>query len=136
MKARIGIGISQPIEQSLRMFTPPAGMRALVALCTLFGLVARLGAAEDPARQAAISQEVAARTALEKIPGGKIQSAELERERGRLVWSFDITIPGSPNVAEIQVDARSGKIVSNRIETPAEQAREAAAEKKEPKPRK
>ena len=78
--------------------------------------------------QSKITQEVAARTALAKVPMGEIKSAELEKENGKLVWSFDITLPKSKNIAEVQVDAKTGKIVSNKIETPNDQAKEAAAD--------
>ena len=64
-----------------------------------------------------------------KIPGGIVQSSELERENGALVWSFDIRQPNSRNVIEVLVDAKTGAMVSKKIETPAEQAREAKADK-------
>jgi len=83
--------------------------------------------------QAKITQEEAGKTALAKVPNGKIKSAELEKENGKLVWSFDISMPKSKNITEIQVDAKTGKIVSNQVETPADQAKEAAADKKEKK---
>jgi uncharacterized membrane protein YkoI len=63
------------------------------------------------------------------VPGGKTISGKLEKEKGRQVWSFDISMPGSRNITEVWVDARTGAVVATTIETPAEQAREAAAEK-------
>ena len=39
-------------------------------------------------------------------------------------------MPQSKNIIEVQVDAKSGKIVSTKIETPSDQASEAAADKK------
>jgi hypothetical protein len=39
-------------------------------------------------------------------------------------------MPKSKNIAEIQVDAKTGKIVSTQFETPRDQAKEAAADKK------
>ena len=80
--------------------------------------------------QAKITQAEAEKTALAKVPGGKVESAELENEHGKLIWSFDIFAPHSLNIAEVQVDAKTGKIVSTKIETPKEQAKEAAADKK------
>ena len=65
---------------------------------------------------------------MAKISNGTIQSGELEREHGKLVWSFDIARNNTKNVTEVQVDAKSGKIVSVKTETPADQAKEAAAE--------
>ena len=79
-------------------------------------------------REATITKARAEKTALARISNGSIQSGELEREHGKLVWSFDITAPRTKNVTEVQVDAKSGKIVSVKIETPGDQAKEAAAD--------
>jgi len=83
--------------------------------------------------QAKVTQEEATKTALAKVSNGEIKSAELEKENGKLLWSFDISIPKSKNITEIQVDATTGRIVSNQVETPADQAKEAVADKKEKK---
>ena len=93
-------------------------------------------AADSPAElasEAKVSKHDAEKTALAKVPGGKIKTAELEKEHGKLVWSFDITTPKSPNITEVQVDAINGKVISTEIETPADQAKEAAADKKKKK---
>jgi uncharacterized membrane protein YkoI len=90
-------------------------------------------AADAPERalkvQAKVAEPDARATALARVPGGAVQSSNLERENGRLVWSFDIADPKSPNVIEVQVDAKTGRIVSAKIETPADQAKEAKADK-------
>jgi uncharacterized membrane protein YkoI len=83
--------------------------------------------------EAKVTQAAAEKTALAKVPNGKIKSSELEREHGKLVWSFDISTPGSKNITEVQVDAKTGKIVAVEIETPKDQAKESAADKKEKK---
>lgn len=80
--------------------------------------------------QVKITEEPAAQTALARVPGGEIKSAELEREHGKLIWSFDISKPNSRNIAEVQVDAKTGAVVSEAIETPADQAAEVAGEKR------
>jgi uncharacterized membrane protein YkoI len=54
----------------------------------------------------------------------------LEKEHGKLIWSFDIAMPKSKSITEVQVDALSGKIVSTQVETPKDQAKEAAADMK------
>lgn len=82
--------------------------------------------------EARVSQDAARRTALAQVPGGTIASAELERENGKLVWSFDITRPTTKNVSEVQVDAISGAIAAIAVETPEDQAREAAADRTHP----
>jgi hypothetical protein len=47
-----------------------------------------------------------------------------------LIWSFDIGMPHSKDITEVQVDAKTGKIVNVQVETPQDQAREAAADQK------
>ncbi len=83
--------------------------------------------------EAKVTQAAARKTALAKVPNGKIKSSELEKEHGKLVWSFDISTPSSKNITEVQVDAKTGKIVAVEIETPKDQAKESAADKKERK---
>ena len=81
-------------------------------------------------KQAKISKSEAERTALGKVHG-TIKAAELEREHGKLIWSFDIATNGTNNITELQVDAKTGAIVSRKVETPKDQANEAKADKKE-----
>lgn len=79
--------------------------------------------------EAKFSEADAQKIALLKRPNGKIINSELEEENGYLVWSFDISKPDTKNITEIQVDAKTGKIVSTQIETPADQSKEAAVDK-------
>jgi uncharacterized membrane protein YkoI len=81
--------------------------------------------------QATVSEADARVTALAKVPTGTIAESELEREHHRLIWSFDIAQAGSKDIIEIQVDAKTGKIVSKTTETPGKEAKEAVAESKE-----
>lgn len=76
--------------------------------------------------QAKITPEQATRTALAKVPGGQVRQAELEQEHGRLVYSFDIDVPKQEGVEEVQVDARSGKVVSHVHESAAAERSETA----------
>jgi hypothetical protein len=80
--------------------------------------------------QATVTEAQARKLALTKAPNGKIESSELEEENGHLIWSFDISMPGTKNITEVQVDAKAGTIVGVDIETPKDQAKEAAADKK------
>ena len=81
-------------------------------------------------KETKVTKSQAEKTALTKVPNGIIKSAELEKEHGLLIWSFDIAKPGTKNITEVQIDAKTGKIASVQIETPKDQATEAAAEKK------
>lgn len=102
------------------------------ALASAF-LVAQASAAEESQAalqaQAKITQDQAQTIALAKVPHGQVKSAELEKEKGRLVWSFDIAAPDVAGVTEIQVDAKTGKIASIEKESAAKEAKEAAADK-------
>ena len=81
-------------------------------------------------KETKVAKSRAEKTALTKVRDGMIKSAELEREHGLLIWSFDIAKPDTKNITEVQVDAKTGKIASVKIETLKDQATEAAAERK------
>jgi hypothetical protein len=78
--------------------------------------------------QAKITSQVAVDSALARVPGGQINEGELEKEHGKLVYSFDVVVPNRQGVDEVQVDARSGKVVSVKHESPAAEAKEHASE--------
>jgi uncharacterized membrane protein YkoI len=104
------------------------GSAAVVALTA----AATNGAEESQAllkKQAKVTEAQARSTALAKVVNGTVKSSELEKEHGKLIWSFDIATPKTQNITEVQVDAKRGKIVSTHIETPAKQAKEAQVEK-------
>ena len=86
--------------------------------------------------KAKISKADAQKTALAKVPEGKVKDAELEEEKGKLIWSFDIATPGSKDITEIQVDAVTGEVVSVEKETPADQKKEKQEKKAEKKAKK
>ncbi|MDQ6913891.1 MAG: PepSY domain-containing protein [Verrucomicrobiota bacterium] len=107
----------------------------VVAAISLSGLTtSMLAAAEETQAQlqaeAKVTKAEAEKTALTKVPNGTIKDAELEKEHGKLIWSFDIAMPQSKNITEVQVDAKTGEIANVQLETPKDQAKEAAADKK------
>ena len=76
------------------------------------GFANQLSAPEQAEQSAKISMKQARSVATAKAPS-KIKSSELEKEHGKLVYSFDIdTLAG---ICEIQVDAYSGAMVSDQI---------------------
>ena len=98
-----------------------------------FALAAAFAAEPSEAelmKQAKITKAEAERVALAKVSQGVVKSAEIENEKGHLVWSFDIAKPGTRDITEILVDAKTGKIISTQTESPRDQAKEAAADKK------
>ena len=81
-------------------------------------------------KAAKISTAKARSTALKEVPNGRVQKTELERENGKLIYSFDIKVPGKSGFEEVNVDAVSGAMVAHEHETPKMEKKEAKAEKK------
>jgi uncharacterized membrane protein YkoI len=84
---------------------------------------------QELARQAKVTKEAAQATALERAPG-TVESAELEREHGKLVYSFDIR-NGRGTIDEVQVSAITGKIVRVEHENKKQEAAEKRKDAKE-----
>jgi len=74
--------------------------------------------------RAKVSEADAQKIALAKVPGGTIQESELEKEKGKLVWSFDIATAGSRDITEVLVDAVTGEIVAVEKESGAQEEKE------------
>jgi uncharacterized membrane protein YkoI len=85
------------------------------------------------AKQAKITLDAARATALAKVPNGEVKSEELEREHGKLIYSFDIQVPGKSGVEEVQVSALNGKVLSKKHESARSEMKEAKKEAKEHK---
>ena len=81
--------------------------------------------------EAKIDEATARATALKEVPNGVVRLSELEREMGKLIYSFDIKVPGKSGIEEVNVDAVSGAVVAHEHETPAKERSEAAKEAKE-----
>jgi len=101
----------------------------------VLGFAAAVSAAEpseaELIKQAKMTKAEAEQIALAKVSRGIVKSAEIENEKGHLVWSFDIARPGRHDITEILVDAKTGKIISTQTESPRDQAKEASADKKQ-----
>ncbi|HPF61449.1 MAG: PepSY domain-containing protein [Gemmatimonadetes bacterium] len=77
-------------------------------------------------REARVTEAAARATALAAVPGGVVEKYELEREDGKLIYSYDIRTAGKSGIDEVHVDAISGAVISNQHETPEDEAKEAA----------
>jgi uncharacterized membrane protein YkoI len=80
------------------------------------------------AADAKVDPAKARQAALAKVPGGKIVKEELERENGKLVYSFDIKNGSHSGIEEVLVDAVGGSVVSVAHEDAAKEAAEAKQE--------
>ena len=106
-------------------------------MIAVLSLVTTMAVAADKAptqaelqKEAKISMEKAKDIALKQAPG-KIKSSELEREHGKLIYSFDITT--KKGVTEVNVDAITGKVVDTHHESAAKEAAEKKQEAQEKK---
>ncbi len=83
-------------------------------------------------KEAKISMRSAKAIALAKVPGATLESGEIERENGRLIYSFDLKTPGRAGIDEVNVDAITGKLVGRtQHETPKTERKETKQEAKE-----
>jgi uncharacterized membrane protein YkoI len=87
---------------------------------------ATLTFASNPKPQ--LSMDAAKKIALSK-EAGEVKSHELEKEKGRWIYSFDIERDNQ--VHEVNVDANTGEVVEDSVENPADEAKEKAEEKKQ-----
>ena len=78
------------------------------------------------ATQAKVTETEAAKTAIASVPTGRISSVELEDEGGKLLYSYDIKVPGKTGIDEVHVDAKTGKLLTKEHETPVAERKEAA----------
>lgn len=79
------------------------------------------------AKQAKITIEQAREIALKRAPG-TIEEEELEKEHGKLVYSFDIR-NSQGTITEVQVNAKDGSIASVEEEDAEKEAEEKSKEK-------
>ena len=84
-------------------------------------------------KEAKVAEADARKTALAQVPGGKVQSHELERENGKLIYSYDIKVAGKSGIEEVNIDAVTGAIVAHEHEDAKAEAKEKKAEAKEKK---
>lgn len=80
------------------------------------------------AKKAKITRAQARDVALRE-DNGTVESEELEKEKGKLVYSFDIR-NATGTITEIWVDAKTGKVVHKSEENAAAEAKEKAADMK------
>jgi peptidase YpeB-like protein len=108
------------------------GMKARCMIATLMvAAMATTGpAAENAAllKEAKVSEAKAREIALKAAPG-TVKSSELEKEKGTLVWSFDID-NAKGGITEVLVSAIDGHVVEAKAETAKDEAKEKAQDAK------
>lgn len=58
----------------------------------------------------------AIKTAQAQFPHATIKSGELEKEDGKLIYSFDIQQPGMKGIEEVNIDANTGAVIKTEHE--------------------
>lgn len=97
----------------------------MVAMLVLAFAASALGM--SALRKPKLTMEQATAIALARHDG-TVKSSELEKEHGKLVYSFDIE--AGTEIREVQVDAMTGAIVEDKVESAADEAKEAAKDHK------
>ncbi|MEU7766166.1 PepSY domain-containing protein [Nocardia sp. NPDC049190] len=58
-----------------------------------------------------VTRQQAIDTAVDAVPGGRVTSAEIDKEAGTAVWEVELTSPDGVE-HEVIIDASSGKVLS------------------------
>lgn len=72
-------------------------------------------------KEAKVQPAEAQKAALGHVPNATVSKAEIENEGKKLIYSYDLTVPGKPGITEVHVDANTGKVLSTKHETPKTQ---------------
>lgn len=84
--------------------------------------------------RATVKEADAAKIAQAKFPNARIQAVELENEDGRLIYSYELKTAGKSGIDEVNVNAKTGKLVNTEHEGAKAESREAAQEKSAKRP--
>jgi competence protein ComGC len=102
--------------------------RVLLALMCGFGILLVSNASAQTTK---IGMKKAKEIASQRV-AGKIKSSELEKEHGKLIYSFDIQ-NSKGTITEVNIDAYTGIVISTEEENAQTEAAEKQAEKAEKK---
>jgi uncharacterized membrane protein YkoI len=81
-------------------------------------------------KEAKMTMVQARALATKTVPGAAIQAGEIERENGKLIYSFDMKTTGKTGIDEVNIDAMTGRVLGNQHETPKAEQAEASADAK------
>jgi uncharacterized membrane protein YkoI len=112
-------------------FTVAASAHAQAAKPATHAMTTHISGDAKLKAEAKVKEAEAIAIARKEVPTGKIESGEIERENGKLIYSFDIKVPGKSGIEEVNVDAMTGGLVAHEHETPKAEKQEAAKEAKE-----
>ena len=103
-------------------------IQRLVCSSVVLVITINMSALPQDSKSPKVTMADARKTALASS-NGKIKSEELEKEHGKQIYSFDIAMPDG--LHEVNVDAVTGKLIDDKVESAADEANEKAQDKKE-----
>jgi len=65
-------------------------------------------------REAKMTMSDARAMALRTVSTATLQAGEIEREGGKLIYGFDMKVPGRSGIDEVNIDAMTSKLVSHQ----------------------
>lgn len=77
------------------------------------------------AAEAKISESAAVAAAQRTVPTGTVVALELEREHKVLMYSIDLTVPGTNGATEVEVDASDGHVLGSEHESASDEDEDA-----------
>jgi uncharacterized membrane protein YkoI len=102
-------------------------MKSLIAVLAFLLIVTSSFA--QTKKDAKITKEQATKVTLEQFKDATIQSSELEKEEGKLIWSFDLKV--GEKTKEVWVDANTGKVIKTEEESSVKEKEEQVSDKAE-----
>jgi uncharacterized membrane protein YkoI len=102
-------------------------MKTMLVILTLTFAVSAGLASKKPHPK--VTKDQAVRIVRKQVKGAVIQTSELEKEEGKLIWSFDLRVAGATR--EVWVDANSGKIIKDEKESAAAENAERTSDQAE-----
>ena len=105
-------------------------MKKIILIAIALSLSVLLASASAQT-QSKIGMKKAKEIASQQV-AGKIKSSELEKEHGKLIYSFDI-LNSKGTITEVNIDAYTGAVVAVQEENEQTEAAERQAEKAEKK---
>jgi len=106
-------------------------MKKIIVIVITLGFSILLSSAVRGQTQTKIGMKKAKEIASQQV-AGKIKSSELEKEHGKLIYSFDI-LNAKGTITEVNIDAYTGAVVAVQEENAQTEAAEKQAEKAEKK---
>ncbi|HUQ80486.1 MAG TPA: PepSY domain-containing protein [Gemmatimonadaceae bacterium] len=74
-------------------------------------------------KRARVSGDSAIKLAMAAVPNGRVVKGEIEEEKGRLIYSFDIKVAGKKGIEEIHIDPATGAVLDREHENDARPAK-------------